>query len=615
MAIFDTFNKTIYNIADNNNLREPQREGYLAVQNYYKTKNDHIILQIPVGCGKTGLMSILPFGLSRKRVLVIAPNLEIRKNIADELDITSTKCFWKKTGVLTDFKNGPYVAILDKKANIHDCDNSHFVITNIQQLASSTDKWLSQFSDDYFDLILVDEGHHNVAPSWMKVFSKFKEAKIISLTATPVRGDGQKVEGSTIYKYPFSKAMLNGYIADITSTNVAPKELSFTYKGDKNTHSLEEVFKLREKDWFSRGVALSKESNISIVDASIQWVNYLRETGTHHQIIASACSIDHAREIRSLYEERGFTTREIHSDMNDDEREEILRDLRNFKLDCVVQVQLLGEGFDHKYLSVAAIFRPYRSLSPYIQFVGRVMRVIMQQSPGHLDNRSVIVSHVGLNIDRHWEDFKLFDKEDQATIEKWLKSKNSEPPKEKENDGKRRPLSPNMVVLDEIIDKFITQDFIDPSDEAAIDNLVGIIQKSGFTLESLGLTRDDLKQRMIRERKKIELEPKTIETSPQKQRIQGRKRLNEQERSLSNRILQALNLAPNTPQLIKKFPELGAINNLGVVIQLVSNKVNQYLGIESNEREKMSLEQIEKGRSNLDNIGDQVQEMIKTKLE
>src|SRR3712207_8659986 len=55
---------------------------------------------------------------------------------------------------------------------------------------------------------------------------------------------------------------------------------------------------------------------------------------------------------------------------------------------------MLGEGFDHPPLSVAAIFRPFRSLSPYIQFVGRAMRVNVQHSPGHLDNEGIIVSHV-----------------------------------------------------------------------------------------------------------------------------------------------------------------------------------------------------------------------------
>lgn len=615
MTAQEIFQKSAYNIATNSNLREPQIKGYLAVANFFRKNKGHVILQIPVGCGKTGLISILPFGLSTGRVLVIAPNLEIRKNITDVLDINSTKCFWKKTDVLQDYKNGPFVAMLDNKANIHDCDDSHFVVTNIQQLASSADKWLPDFTDDYFDLILVDEGHHNVAPSWTKVFTKFRNAKIVSLTATPVRSDGQKIDGETIYRYPFSKAMIKGYIKDITSVNVAPKKIHFIYKGDEERHSLEEVLKLRDKDWFSKGVALSRESNISVIDASIQWLKYLRSTETYHQIIAVACSIDHAREIRSLYEERGVSTREIHSDMDEKERKEILRDLRNFKIDCIVQVQLLGEGFDHKYLSVAAIFRPFRSLSPYIQFVGRIMRVVQQNAPRHLDNRGFIVSHIGLNIDRHWDDFKLFDKNDQDTIKRWLQANNINLPYEDQNEGmKRRKLSPEMVVLDEIIDKFITQDFIDPSDDAAIDNLIAIIQKSGFTLESLELTREDLKQRMIRERKKIELEPETISTSPQKKRIQGRKRLSQQERSLANRILKALNLAPNTPQLIKIFPQLGAINNFGVTVQLVAQKVDEFLKITSGQRDKLSLKQIEQARAKLDDIGDEVQNFIQSKL-
>jgi hypothetical protein len=41
----------------------------------------------------------------------------------------------------------------------------------------------------------------------------------------------------------------------------------------------------------------------------------------------------------------------------------------------------LGEGFDHKYLSVAAVFSIFTNLSPFVQFVGRIMRVIEQNNP------------------------------------------------------------------------------------------------------------------------------------------------------------------------------------------------------------------------------------------
>ncbi|PJN93388.1 DEAD/DEAH box helicase, partial [Amaricoccus sp. HAR-UPW-R2A-40] len=67
---------------------------------------------------------------------------------------------------------------------------------------------------------------------------------------------------------------------------------------------------------------------------------------------------------------------------------------------------MLGEGFDHPKLSVAAIFRPFRSLGPYLQFVGRIMRVVVQNSPGHPDNLGHIVTHLGMNLDARFQEFK-----------------------------------------------------------------------------------------------------------------------------------------------------------------------------------------------------------------
>lgn len=92
---------------------------------------------------------------------------------------------------------------------------------------------------------------------------------------------------------------------------------------------------------------------------------HLRETGQRkHQIVASACSVLHARSIRHLYEERGYTAREIHSNLREDQKTKILAELADGTLDVIVQVTMLGEGFDHPPLSVAAIFRPYRSSTP-----------------------------------------------------------------------------------------------------------------------------------------------------------------------------------------------------------------------------------------------------------
>lgn len=50
------------NIYENEELREPQTQGYFKVYDYFVVKNKHIhaIVVLPTGVGKTGLMEILP---------------------------------------------------------------------------------------------------------------------------------------------------------------------------------------------------------------------------------------------------------------------------------------------------------------------------------------------------------------------------------------------------------------------------------------------------------------------------------------------------------------------------------------------------------------------------
>jgi DNA repair protein RadD len=69
------FTETKVNIWQNPSLREPQIEGYFAIRNHFARSNAPCYVQLPVGCGKTGLMGLTPFGVAQGRVLIIAPNL------------------------------------------------------------------------------------------------------------------------------------------------------------------------------------------------------------------------------------------------------------------------------------------------------------------------------------------------------------------------------------------------------------------------------------------------------------------------------------------------------------------------------------------------------------
>src|SRR5580692_265454 len=58
--IFTTANA---NIEANDLLREPQRDAHRAVREHFAESDDPALIVIPVGCGKTGIIATLPFGI------------------------------------------------------------------------------------------------------------------------------------------------------------------------------------------------------------------------------------------------------------------------------------------------------------------------------------------------------------------------------------------------------------------------------------------------------------------------------------------------------------------------------------------------------------------------
>lgn len=608
------FQNTIVNILDNHNLRDPQIAGYRAVIGHFAQSSEHAIIQIPVGCGKTGLMSILPFGLARGRILIIVPNLEIRRGVARSLDFTNSQCFWRQTTVISDFIQGPFLAELDSEANIEDCRNSHFVVTNIHQLASSVDRWLPRFEPDFFDIIMVDEAHHNVAESWQRVFERFPAAKVVSLTATPFRSDGQEVTGTLVYRYSFAQAMSNGYIKQLRVADAQPAEIVFEFQGDEHRHTLEEVLDLRDEAWFRHGVALSRRTNETIVDSSLELLDRLRTGGTHHQIIAAACTINHARQIASLYRERGYAADVISSEMAMADRDNILDQLRNNRLDCIVQVSVLGEGFDWPNLSIAAIFRPFRSLSPYIQFVGRVMRVLVRDDPYHPDNEGWVVSHIGLQQDERWNDFIRFDHDDQELFHELINGRDPGP--RGQDQRNRRPVRPSMHVIDEVLDRLITRNFLSPTDVGSVDAVLAEIQRTlGIAPEELGLTREELSGRLVQARRRQEIHPRQRPVQPQHHRRELRRRLDEEARSVAGRIMDFLSISPNGVDVILNMPELrGCHNNIAAVIRLMHRAINNHVGVNRNSRRDLTSEQIEQALAVIDEIADSVQSNLQTRM-
>lgn len=337
------------------------------------------------------------------------------------------------------------------------------------------------------------------------------------------------------------------------------------------------------------------------------------QTGIQHQIIAAACSVDHARQVASIYTECGYRAAEIHSDMDDDDQDAVIERLRQGQLDCIVQVQMLGEGFDHPRLSVAAIFRPFRSLAPYVQFVGRVMRVVQESAPDHPDNQGHIVSHVGLNNDVRWTEFRELDLDDQELIRAWVDGHTDDDPDVGPGGPRARRFDGGMLVDNEILTDFVEHTYLDPTDDRVLDELLAREIAPGITVGDV-VGREQLRERLLAQRAAAAAPaPQPIPVSPQRQRQSTKIRVNDRAKSVANRILSDLNLPYRGHQLMAVAPGRRQ-HNSAIVIRRLNAAINEAAGEPNGTRGQWSREQMKNIFDRIDEIGDNIRDTLRTQL-
>lgn len=596
-------------------LRTCQKEAYQAILTHFSNPNPerNVLIQLPTGTGKTALIAITPFNIVKKRVLVLCPGVKLAKQIESDLDIVNNESqnTYRKLDLLGDETLNNlelYTLRLEDSVSESDIKEHQILVANYHQL-QDLEKWFKDKQDEV-DLIIIDEAHHQEANTYKEIIKFFKNAKVIGLTATPFRSDGKKIEGNIIYKYHFHQAIKDKIIRNIKITNVTPKEveLSFIDNGAKK-YSLKEILELKEDSWFNREIALSPDCCDSIAQKAKEKLDELNKQfpKSKHQIIASAMTKRHAREyIKPAFEKLGLKVGMVSSDIQDKpHNDKVFEELKYGKISVIVHIGMLGEGFDHPPLGVAAIFRPYKSLNPYIQFLGRVIRRNDDTTFCH------VVSHIGLNQIKRFEEFKLFDYEDKKFLEELFSEKESqsfvddEQVKEMEKDSDNQGVEEKNTLLKELGDDVINfeSQFVKEEDinqlVDKIENLNPEMQKKLF--EKLGIDMSDVKMFIGKKRTRIK---------PVDKRKASRGLLNEKEKSIATDILKSLHLKHKGRNFNKMF------ENFAWVKRKVSREVNKKLELENEQRVKIdnaTFTEIEQ-KGLLDDIQKECLEYFKEKV-
>lgn len=252
-------------IFGNESLRLPQIEAYKKVKEYFESdyKNRNALVVLPTGVGKTGLMGLLPYHISKGRVLIITPWAAIRDTVIDSLNPDYHDNFWLKHNV---FKTKAQLPNLIEYSGDDIPDEvlcaANIVVLNIHKLQSRLNSCLmKKVSNDFFDIIIIDEAHHSTAKTWVECVNYFKDAKVVKLTGTPFRTDNQEINGHLVYKYPLSRAMYNKYVKSLENIVFVPDELRLTIdENDSQTYTIEEIYdmNLKDTDWITIGIQHNK---------------------------------------------------------------------------------------------------------------------------------------------------------------------------------------------------------------------------------------------------------------------------------------------------------------------------------------------------------------------
>jgi len=338
-------------------LRPYQSSSIITLRQAF-SKSKRVLFVLPTGGGKTAIFTQIAEN-SPKKVLILAHRKELIEQISERLG--------KPHGIIINGVEPDY------KCNIQ--------VGSVQSVVKRLDKINPEF-------IIIDEAHHAVAGQYEKITARFSEAFVLGVTATPCRLDGkglglafdQLVQGPTI------KDLIGmGFLCSskVYASEVDLKKIKTT-GGDYNKKQLE--------------TAMLKSSITG--DAVATYRKYAKDK----QAIVFCCSIKHATMVRNMFQLLGHSAEMITSRDKKDEREKILDDFRNKFTKILVSVDIISEGFDVPSCEVVILLRPTKSLSLYLQQVGRALRV-MEGKPHAivLDHAGNVFKHGFPTQDREWE--------------------------------------------------------------------------------------------------------------------------------------------------------------------------------------------------------------------
>lgn len=378
-------------------LRDCQREALAALGNYFGNGGSKAACVMSVGSGKTALGVTAVLAFTRRRALIITPGSVIRGTFGKALDHQGlgNVLYGLPNGPLIPGAKPPQVLTLDRedgairhirRENLLAAD---IIITNFHSLGNGQDPddILGKLVPDDVDLIIVDEAHIAAAESYQRTFQHFPAARTLLMSACFQRLDGKPIDADVVYRYRLIDSIADGHAKNLRIRRFEPKAEETTYEMIWSDGSREEIVgretlleMLKDEKKLSRVVAKSDTSIRQVMREVRNALDVQSELlyPIKPRVLFSAMGERHAEQIARIAEEYGIPCSHLHYSMTEGKIRSIRSRFENDSGDLqgIVQLKMLGQGYDFPPITVVVPMRPYGSFSEFYQFVGRGIRVL-----------------------------------------------------------------------------------------------------------------------------------------------------------------------------------------------------------------------------------------------
>ena len=363
-------------------LFQHQRHAVSHVQKFLASDRKRVLLHMPTGSGKTRTaMNIIA-----EHLRTTEPTLVIWLAYSEELCEQAIEEFTRAWASLGNRKLNISRFWSTHELNLHTVHDG-FMVAGLGKVYNYGSQSISSLATlaDRVSLVIVDEAHQAIAPTYGLVLDALVEKKLttglLGLSATPGRtwNDVNKdleladffqkqkvsleIQG---YDNPIEYLVGEGYLARPifsplfyeSGSGLSQKDLF-----DLQNH-LDVPARLLER------LAMDELRNLRIVQQVEQAVRL------HRRIILFAASVTHAKLLAAILQARGIVSEAITAETPRHERQRIINGYRGSREESMVLCNygVLTAGFDAPQTSAAIIARPTKSLVLYSQMIGRALR-------------------------------------------------------------------------------------------------------------------------------------------------------------------------------------------------------------------------------------------------